>query len=138
MVPVLSRNSPNQTAFNGDLARYEMKYLVNVALLPQLRDFVHLFCDPDPYCRGTPAQYETTTLQLDNVYGALCLMKENKALNRFKLRARIYGRAEASPLFLEIKRKSGDVIIKSRAAIAPGWKSLEDIIHGGSACRKQH
>ena len=115
---------------HGDLARYEMKYLVDVALLPELRAFVQLFCHPDPHARGDPPGYEVTTLQFDTAFGALHLMKEHKALNRFKLRARVYGAEEVSPLFLEIKRKNGDAIIKSRASIARRRGTLHEIVAG--------
>lgn len=132
MLPLLSQLLPGALhAEAADIARYEMKYLVDVALLPELREFVQIFCEPDEHCMGTPPEYEVTTLQFDTLFGNLCRMKEDKALNRFKLRARAYGPPRSSPLFLEIKRKIGDTVIKSRATIAPGWECVRDIINGG-------
>jgi len=109
-----------------------MKYLVDVSLLTDIRDFVSLFCHEDPHTEGDPPEYTVTTLQFDNVFGDLNLMKENKALNRFKLRARAYGDRDlpAAPLSLEIKRRLNDVIVKSRATVKPGWSSLEEILFG--------
>lgn len=112
------------------LARYEMKYAVDIRLQEPIRQFVTLFCQPDPYGRGTPPEYQVQTLQFDSPWGDLCRAKEDKAINRFKLRARTYGGDKPAPLFLEIKRKLGDVVYKSRALFKPGWTDLEEIIMG--------
>lgn len=114
---------------DNTLARYEMKYLVDVRLLEPIRGFVTTFCGPDRFCRGNPPEYGVKTLQFDSPWGDLYRAKENKALNRFKLRARTYEN-DRSPLFLEIKRKLGDVVMKTRVVFKPGWDDLESLIMG--------
>jgi len=115
---------------DNSIARYEIKYVVDVRLMEPIREFVSLFCRPDPYGQGTPPLYTVQTLQFDNHLGTLYHGKEDKSPNRFKLRARTYvGRGQA-PLFLEIKRKLGEVVVKSRAVFKLGWEDIEDLILG--------
>ncbi len=115
---------------DNSLARFEIKYLVDIRLIDELRNFLLLFCKPDPYCRGTPPTYQVTSLYFDSAYGDLYMAKEHKARDRFKLRARSYGPSETSPMFLEIKRKHVETVVKSRAAFKPGWGDLNEIING--------
>jgi hypothetical protein len=111
----LSRD--RRARFDIQLDRHEAKYILPRSLVPKVREFIRPFCDPDPYCKGNPPEYVITTLQLDSPSFALHSSKENEALTRFKLRARIYGEPGDSPVFLEIKRKIKGTIVKSRAAI---------------------
>ena len=48
-----------------------------------------------------------------------------EALNRFKLRIRTYGTDGKAPYFVEIKRKLGSVIVKSRSVLKPEHYSPE-------------
>lgn len=115
---------------DNSVARYEMKYLVDVRLREPIQQFVSLFCEADPFSRSTPPTYSVVTLQFDSPWGGLYLGKDDKAMNRFKLRARTYGSDGKAPLFLEIKRKLGDVVVKSRAVFDNGWGDLEGLILG--------
>ncbi len=115
---------------DNSIARFEIKYLVDYRLLKPLRDFLHLFCVSDPYCIGDPPCYQVTSLYFDSAFGDLYMAKEHKTADRFKLRARAYGPSETSPMFLEIKRRHLDIIVKSRAAFKPGWGDLKEIILG--------
>jgi hypothetical protein len=56
---------------------------------------------------------------LDSPGLSLYHAKEREALTRFKLRVRTYGERGDSPVFLEIKRKIGATIVKSRASVPP-------------------
>lgn len=107
--------------------RYEAKYVIPRPWVPRIRRFVHAFCAPDPAGEGDPPSYTVTTLQLDSPVLALHYAKEHEAVNRFKLRVRTYGRPGESPVFLEIKRKFGDTVVKSRVAI-PFERWGEDLI----------
>ena len=99
------------------VARYESKYLVPPALVPEVRKFIAPFCVPDPYARGFPPEYVITTLQLDDAAYSLHYAKEHEALNRFKLRVRTYGEIGSAPVFTEIKSKREATIHKCRVAI---------------------
>lgn len=107
------------TAPQDVIVRYESKYWVHASLLPALRQQVRRFCAPDRYSTGDPPTYHVTTLQLDTPDLSCYRAKYDDALSRFKLRCRTYDLAGA-PVSLEIKRKLGANVVKSRALIAAG------------------
>ncbi len=99
------------------IERFEQKFVLHTRLIHPVREFIRPFCVPDPNGRGPIPEYVVTTLQLDTPLMSLALLKEHKAFARFKLRIRTYG-LEAlpkNPVFFELKRKIGAVIVKSRA-----------------------
>ena len=100
------------------LERYESKYVIPTSLVPKIREFIRPFCIPDPYTKGDPPEYVVTTLQMDTPDLALHRAKMNEAKDRFKLRVRTYGEPGESAVFLEVKRKFGRTIVKSRAKVA--------------------
>ncbi len=106
-----------QQTLRESVTRYESKYAIPRDMVPEIRAFITPFTVPDPYARGTPPEYEITTLQLDDPYFSLHFMKEWEAINRFKLRVRTYGAIGSSPVFAEVKAKLEDTIVKSRVAI---------------------
>ena len=100
------------------LTRYEAKYIIPRSTVPLIREFIQPFCKADPHTKiDFPPEYLITTLQLDTRDFALHHAKEWEALNRFKLRVRIYGEIGESPVFTEVKSKFGTTIIKNRVAI---------------------
>jgi hypothetical protein len=110
---------PSSPAPKRDLLpeRLEAKYIVPDSLLPDLREFLKPFCEPDAYGEGDPPCYTVTTLQLDTFDFALHRAKEDEALNRFKLRVRTYGEPGTNPVFPEVKRRIGNTIVKSRSRV---------------------
>ena len=99
------------------IERFEQKYIIHPRLVPQIRKYLEPFCIPDPNGKGDIPEYIVTTLQLDTPQMDLALAKERKMFARFKLRIRTYG-TDANPnlpVFVELKRKVGGVIIKSRS-----------------------
>lgn len=104
--------------FDISLDRYEAKFVIPRTLVPQIREYIRPYCEPDPNGRGEPPEYVITTLQLDSLDLALHHAKENEALYRFKLRVRTYGDPVGNaPVFMEVKRKLRTTIVKTRAAI---------------------
>ncbi|MGI8604651.1 MAG: VTC domain-containing protein [Verrucomicrobiales bacterium] len=99
------------------IERFEQKFVIHPRLVAPIREFIRPFCIPDPNGRGDIPEYIVTTLQLDTPSMDLALMKEKKFFARFKLRVRTYGldAPPKAPIFLEVKRKIGSVIVKSRA-----------------------
>ena len=89
------------------IARYEMKYVVDIRLMDAIRDFVMLFCKRDRHADPQTGQYTVSTLFFDSFRRDCYLANENKSANRFKLRARTYGTSATAPLFLEIQRRVG-------------------------------
>jgi VTC domain len=117
------------------IERYEQKFQLHPRLLAPIREFLRPFCIPDPNGRGEIPEYTVTTLQLDTPLMDLALAKERKMFSRFKLRIRVYG-YEANPkdpIFLEIKRKIGQTIIKSRAKMTRGVYHDKVVTHPETA-----
>ncbi len=104
------------------IERFEQKFIIHPRLVPQIRHYLEPFVVPDPNGKGDIPEYITTTLQLDRPTMDLALAKERKAFARFKLRIRTYGTDSnpRNPVFFELKRKVGVVIIKSRARMSRG------------------
>ena len=102
------------------IERFEQKYIIHPNLVPKIRKFIKPFCIADPNGKGKFPEYTVTTLQLDTPTMDLALAKERKTFARFKLRIRTYGTKPEHPLFLELKRKVNNVIIKSRAKMTLG------------------
>ena len=103
--------------YDIQLDRHEAKYIIPPWYVPQIREFIRPFCIPDSHGFGDFPEYEITTLQLDTPSLSLYHAKEWEVVNRFKLRARVYGSNPNGPVFLEVKRKSRGCIHKSRACI---------------------
>jgi hypothetical protein len=104
------------------IERFEQKFIVHPRLVPQIRKYLESFTVADPNGKGDIPEYITTTLQLDTPTMDLALAKERKCFARFKLRIRTYGTDSnpGNPVFFELKRKVGVVIIKSRARMKRG------------------
>ena len=107
-------------AGSGQLAivkRYEKKYLIPPALIPEIRKYIAPYVIPDKFGIGTPPEYVITTLQLDTPSLAFHYAKELEFCNRFKLRVRTYNEPGSSPIFAEVKAKFQDNYVKTRVMI---------------------
>jgi hypothetical protein len=107
-MPMLKRNIIN---------RYESKYLIPPASVPEMREWMEPFVVRDPYGEGDVPEYRITTLQLDTPDLSFHGAKECEALDRFKLRVRTYREIGSSPVFTEIKAKYRHTIVKTRTLI---------------------
>ena len=71
--------------------RFELKYLIDEALTPGIRDFVSCHLELDEYGVGWPdLAYSVHTLYLDSDDLRTFLASTNGSKNRFKLRLRYY------------------------------------------------
>jgi hypothetical protein len=113
------------------IERFEQKFVLHPRLVPQIRKYLESFTVADPNGKGEIPEYITTTLQLDTPTMDLALAKERKCLARFKLRVRTYGTDSnpGNPVFFELKRKIGVVIVKSRARMKRGQFKPDIIQH---------
>ncbi len=110
------------------LERYEFKYLVTGRDIPIIRQTALSVGALDKNA-STDGTYTIRSLYFDTYDQLLYQANDRQAHERFKVRVRCYpghgmpfGRA---PVFLEIKRRTGDVIRKSRAALAPSlWVAV--------------
>ena len=107
--------SPDRTL----TSRYEWKYFVPPRILPSIRSMIRPFMRPDSFARRWPEyRYPLVSLYLDGESLELYRTTVEGHRNRFKLRVRAYDDDPASPVFLEIKKRSNVVVRKSRACVS--------------------
>ena len=95
--------------------RHELKYYINPAELEVLRQRLGVVMYLDSHCRGGKP-YQVRSLYFDDVYDTAYYSKIAGVQNRDKYRIRIYNMQE-DVIFLERKRKLGDLIQKSSLRI---------------------
>jgi VTC domain len=112
--------------------RYECKYLVSPEAATEIRRFIQPFMVPDAFARRRAGyRYPICSLYFDTI--GLDLYRQTTAgeKNRFKLRVRSYSDDAAMPVFLEVKRRINDVILKRRAGL-PRDVAIDMLTTGGS------
>lgn len=101
--------------------RHEYKYLVDEPTARRIREHVAGFCALDAFA-GPRGRYLCDTLYLDTLQLHLYRATIEDEPVRHKLRIRAYPEAPDAPVFLEVKRRDGDVIVKHRAPVpADRW-----------------
>jgi hypothetical protein len=113
-----------------DLGRYEMKYAVREDRAAELVHACRAFVRPDEHATELPGGargYIVTSVYFDTPwledYGSR--LEEHRV--RRRVRVRTYGAAgERQPVFLELKRKRDDLVLKQRALVvdADTWATL--------------
>ena len=130
-------------------SRFELKYIMRPSRARAVRDYIRSYLDLDKHAAGkTDNLYDVHSLYLDTPDRALCRQTMQGLKNRFKLRIRYYSDDPASVVYLEIKRRVDQVILKQRAAVTRagaqrvldgGWLGRSQIVGGGltaqSSCR---
>ena len=126
-------SAPGRFQLGDDLRieRHEAKYVVPYSLMPEIRRYISPYVVPDKHGKGEFPKYLVRTIQLDNRNLCLHYAKEIEQLNRFKLRIRTYGTDGTAPYFVEIKRKLGDLIVKTRSVLTPEHYSPELFLSPG-------
>ena len=117
--------------------RLELKYLVGELTADRIRRDIEPYCEPDehnPARSGRTARpdqrgYEICSLYLDSPGLVFHRAKMRGDAERLKLRVRTY--SKSLPALLELKRKSSDVIDKSRVAV--DRKQVEEAAAGLAA-----
>ena len=118
MMAMLNKTKAGEADFSTELDRFEAKYIIPRRLVEPIKNFIRPYCTMDKHCEAAGGRYFINTLQLDSPSLSLHYAKEWEASHRFKLRVRTYGKpAGDAPVFLEIKRKYFERVIKSRACI---------------------
>ncbi len=98
--------------------RFELKYLIDEAITPQLRDFVRSYLELDDYGAESPTcSYAVHTLYLDSDDLKTYQSSINGSKNRFKLRLRYYDEKPGTPIFFEIKARQDNCILKQRCPV---------------------
>jgi len=99
-------------------SRYECKYLVDAAALPEMRHFLKSFTQPDNFaalCKGY--RYPICSLYLDSPDLALYQQTVAGEKDRFKLRVRTYTDDPSKPAYFEVKRKVNNIVHKRRCGL---------------------
>lgn len=96
--------------------RLELKYWVDERTADAIRRQVEVYCLPDNHSPGSGKGYPLLSLYFDTATMLFHRAKARKDADRFKLRARVYG--EDDPVHLEVKRKTNDIIRKTRVTVA--------------------
>jgi hypothetical protein len=112
--------------FETQFQRLELKYVIDEPTAVRIRRDLESYCRMDEYCAAGPGgasgavpdSYPVHTLYLDTPSLAFHRAKERGESERFKLRIRSYSRHSATAF--ELKRRSHDVIDKTRALVEPG------------------
>ena len=123
--------------FQSRLERLELKYVVDdVQAASVIRDLAP-YCAPDSYNFGRNAGvrpgYWIQSLYLDTPSLAFHRAKERGDPDRFKLRLRRYNGTDTQ--MMELKKRSKDVIEKTRAVIQP--EDLEQAARGYAKLREE-
>ena len=107
-------------------ARHELKYFIHPAEVEALRARLRPVLKMDSHCRGGKP-YVIRSLYFDDIDDSAYFDKQAGVMNRDKYRIRIYRYSDAE-IFLERKRKLGDLIQKSSVQITR--RLCEQIIAG--------
>lgn len=102
------------------LQRREYKCLVDDRTVERIRRYIDGICAVDPYAQAT-GRYLVDTLYLDTPRLDTYWATIEERGDRYKLRVRGYPSAPSAPVFLEVKRRAGDTILKTRAAAYGDW-----------------
>ncbi|MCU0711204.1 MAG: polyphosphate polymerase domain-containing protein [Pirellula sp.] len=101
---------------DGDLfsKRYELKFTITPNLATEIQDWALEHMGPDPFLAGREEDsYQVTSLYLDTPQFGI-FHRQPESENR-KYRVRRYG--DSSTVWLEVKRKRGDLVRKKRTWI---------------------
>lgn len=102
-----------------EIYRYERKYLVTEPVAEGVKRFAACYLVPDEHMAGQNTDgYRVCSLYLDTPQLALYRQSADGVKNRYKLRIRFYDDLDASPAFLEIKRRATETVHKLRATVS--------------------
>jgi hypothetical protein len=94
--------------------RFENKYALPATVATQVLEHARQFLSPD---RGLDGPQRISSLYLETPDLTFYQWHNDRRADRFKLRIRGYGEALSRSVYLEIKRKSGELVRKRRAEV---------------------
>jgi len=116
-------------ALDEIIRRYENKYIIDRSLCERIEDYISFFCVPDRYADKKTGEYTIHSLYFDTPNLSFFEANMIKAPVRIKARARYFGGKPADYLWLEIKRKIKNVIVKERHRIdVAKWPEILNMV----------
>jgi SPX domain protein involved in polyphosphate accumulation len=112
------------------LERYELKYLIPMAYVEPISDFISLYCALDAHSEVAKPNghfYAVNSLYFDTPGHEFFKQRIDGQARRVNMRARTYGDGSQPPYFLEIKQRMGipGVVRKYRATVGDDeWPQL--------------
>lgn len=108
------------------IRRLESKYLITAERAATIMAAVRPICRPDPFADAR-GEYTIHSLYYDTPGRRFYQANQFKEGVRFKPRIRFYGTEPSEAVFLELKRKVGDVVLKDRRRV--GVAELETVLN---------
>jgi SPX domain protein involved in polyphosphate accumulation len=106
-----------------------LKYILPVSMKLPLRNFIASYLVLDEFAAAAPDfSYPIHSIYMDSPGLQTYFATQNGDKNRFKLRLRYYDDQPGSPVFLEMKRRTDNVIHKKRCSVTA--EHLEDALAG--------
>ena len=106
------------------LERLEKKYLIDEPTAARIAAAIAPYCTEDTHGAGG---YTIHSVYWDTLDLAFYQLNATKQSHRKKPRVRYYGLEATGPLFLELKRKDQDVVVKTRREIPNArWPAILD------------
>ncbi|MDP8254834.1 MAG: polyphosphate polymerase domain-containing protein [Candidatus Alcyoniella australis] len=109
----------------SSIKRYENKFLIPESLSAEIRDYIRFFSHPDPLSEDGLGNYTVHSLYLDTPDLAFYMANHLKVNSRLKPRVRFFGNQPNGTLFLEVKRRQGQIVWKTRERISTAiWPKI--------------
>jgi VTC domain len=111
-------------------SRYECKYLVSEATVLAIRQFISPLMRLDPYSViEDDLSYRVNSIYFDSPNLRTYQDTIGGIRNRYKIRLRYYASNSTGPVFFEVKKRSDQVVMKSRVAVERS--KTEEFLHTG-------
>ena len=108
------------------LHRREYKFLIDERTADRIRSLIDGYCEVDENAVATGGRYLCDTLYFDSHHYAIYKATIANAARRYKVRVRGYPMAPSAPVFLEVKRRIDETIVKTRARLTGDWAAQLD------------
>jgi len=107
--------------------RYEIKFVVDEDMAARIKRHIRPYCVIDPHVKPGMDGYTVTSVYLDTSDLRFYWDRRRMQWRRIKVRVRTYGVDHEGPAHLELKRRFGDVLVKTRAMLPEGvWHQVAD------------
>jgi len=108
-------------------ARYEIKFYIRPEMVSKIREYASAYLVPDPHARKSGNNsYTVRSIYFDSTDLEFYYDRQDGLKIRKKLRIRTYNTSNDDLLFLEIKRRFSNVIVKERARLS--YRKIQEMM----------